>query len=265
VSPAVVSPNADGTGGYVSVNFTLGGPAAVTVLARAALPGAALPLTLLSATLPAGDNSFSWSLAPLSDGHYQVVVTATLKDGSSTSQTASVTVDRSLTGPTATAALISPNADGVNDTTTFGFTLAQSLSVQLLIERFGTIVGTVFAGQLGPGPQTIVWDGATGGIRVPDGTYDAVVLVTDALGPISFTLPVTVDTTPPVLTLLDAATLRFQLTEPATVTVTVNGQVAVRPEPAGVFTIPWQGDPVTTISAQADDAAGNVSLILTAP
>ena len=264
-TPAVVSPNADGTNGYIAVNFTLGGPAAVTVQATAVPPGVVLPLTLLSANLPAGDNSFSWSLAPLPDGRSQIVVPATLKDGSSTSQTASVTVDRSVTGLTATTALISPNADGVNDTTTFGFTLAQSLPVQLVIQRFGTIVGTVFAGQLGPGPQTIVWDGATGGIRVPDGTYDVVVLVTDALGPISFTLPVTVDTTPPVLTLLDAAALRFQLTEPATVTVTVNGQVVVRPEPAGVFTIPWQGDPVTTISAQADDAAGNLSLILTAP
>ena len=192
-------------------------------------------------------------------------MTAKPTGGSPTTQSVAVTVDRSLTGFTTTPALISPNADGVNDTTTFGFTLAQLLPVQLLIERFGTVVGTVFTGQLGPGPQAILWDGTTGGVRVPDGTYDAVVVVTDALGPISFTLPVTVDTTAPALTLLDAATLRFQLSEPATVTVTVNGQVVVRPEPAGVFTIPWQGGPVTTISAQADDAAGNLSPIVTVP
>jgi hypothetical protein len=264
-SPAVVSPSADGTGGYVAVDFTLGGAAAVTVTATPVAPSVAPPLTLLSANLSAGDNSFSWSLAPLADGLYQVVVTAKSKSGSPSVQSVPVTVDRSLTGLTTTSALISPNGDGVNDSTTIGFSLTQSLPVQLLIEYYGTVVGTIFTGQLGPGPQTIAWDGTTRGVRIPDGAYDAVVVVTDPLGAVSFSIPVTVDTTPPALTLLDAATLRFQLSEPATVTVTVNGQPVVRPEPAGVFTLPWQGGPVTTISAQADDAAGNLSPILTAP
>jgi hypothetical protein len=176
-----------------------------------------------------------------------------------------VTVDRSLTGFTTTPSLISPNADGLNDATTLGFTLAQLLPVQVVIQRLGTVVGTAFSGQLGPGPQVVVWDGTIGGVRVPDGTYDVVVLVTDALGAVSFTLPVTVDTTPPVLTLLDPATLRFQLNEAATMTVTVNGQAVVGPAVAGVFTIPWLGGPVATIFAQAADAAGNLSPGVTFP
>ena len=78
-------------------------------------------------------------------------------------------------------------------------------------------------------------------------------------------MPLTIDTTPPTLTLLDPTTLRFQLSEPATVTVVVNGQAVVVGEPAGVFMVPWQGGPVTIISAQARDAAGNLSPIVTSP
>jgi hypothetical protein len=263
-SPAVVSPNADGTGGYVSVDFALSAAASVTVKANPATPGSISPLTLLSAALPAGDNSFSWSLAGLPDGAYQLIVTATSKGGGSSVQSVPVTVDRSLTGLAASSPLISPNGDGVNDTTAITFTLTQSFPVQLLIERAGAVIGTVFAGELGPGPQTITWDGTTGGVRVADGTYEAVVAVTDGIGAIPFEIPVAVDTTPPVLTLLDAGTLRFQLNEAATVTATVNGQPVVVVEPAGVFSIPWPNGPVTILSAQARDAAGNLSPVLTA-
>ncbi len=263
--PAVVSPNPDGTAGFVTADFTLAVSAAVTVQATAAAPAAVLPVTLLSSRLPAGDHSFSWSLAAFPDGRYQIVVTAKPRDGSPTIQAAGVAVDRTLTGLAVTPTLFSPNADGVNDMTTFTFTLAQSFPTQVVLVRSGVVAATVYSGQLGPGPQTIPWDGTTAGVRVPDGTYDAIVLVTGPLGPTSFSLRLAVDATPPTLTLLDAPKLRFQLSEPATVTATVNGQVVVRPEPAGVFTIPWQGGTVTTVSAQADDAAGNVSANVTSP
>jgi hypothetical protein len=262
--PAVVSPNPDGTSGYVSTDFSLASAAVVTVQATA-VGGSALPLTLLSSRLPAGDHSFSWNLASFPDGRYQIVVTAKRAGGSPTIQAAAVVVDRALTGFAATPALISPNADGVNDTTAFTFTLAASVATRIVIVRSGALVATVFSGPLGPGPQTIQWDGTTGGVRVPDGTYEAVVLVTDPLGSTSFSAPLVVDATPPTLTLVDATTLRFQLSEPATVTATINGQVVVRPEPAGPFAIPWQGGTVTTVAIQADDAAGNVSASITSP
>ena len=264
-TPAVVSPNPDGTGGYVTVDFTLGVPAAVTAKLTSVVPGAAVPLTLLAASLPAGDNSFAWDLGAVPDGHYQLVVTAKPPGGPVATQTAPLTLDRALTGSSASPAVISPNGDGTNDATTFGFTLNQALPVQLLIERSGTVVGTVFSGTLGPGPQAIAWNGTINGATVPDGSYTVVAVLTESQGAASFSIPLTIDATPPVLTLLDALTLRFQLSEPATVTVTVDGQAIVRPEPAGVFTIPWQGGPVTSISAQADDAAGNLSAAVTSP
>jgi hypothetical protein len=264
-SPAMVSPNADGTGGYVTVDFQLGAPAAVTVKLASPVPATAVPLTLLAADLPVGDNSFSWSLAAVPDGRYQVVVTATPKGGAPTTQSATVTVDRTLTGYSVTPALISPNGDGTNDAATFVFTLAQPVPVQLIVQSLGGFVGTVFSGTLGPGPQSVVWSGTVNGAQVPDGVYQAVAVVSDGLGNVTFAAPLTIDTTPPVLTLLDPTMLRFQLSEPATVTITVNGQAVVRQEPQGIFTIPWQGGPVTTISAQADDAAGNLSPVLTSP
>jgi hypothetical protein len=71
--------------------------------------------------------------------------------------------------------------------------------------------------------------------------------------------PVTIDVTPPLLTLLDAKTLRFSLDEPATVTLTVNQSTRiVKVEPKGVFTIPFSGT-VLQVSAEAEDAAGNLS------
>jgi hypothetical protein len=59
--------------------------------------------------------------------------------------------------------------------------------------------------------------------------------------------------------LLDAKALRFSLDEAATVTVLVNQSTRiVKLEPKGVFTIPFAGT-VLQVSAEAEDAAGNVS------
>jgi hypothetical protein len=259
VSPAVVAPNPDGTGGNLAVDFTLGAPAVVTVALTSAPPGAVPPLALLASSLPAGANSFSWPLVAVPDGHYELVVTAKAAGGTAATQSAPVTVDRTLTGFVASPALISPNGDGVADSISLNFNLARSVPVQLLVEQLGRDVGTVFVGTLGPGPQSVVWNGMLNGVRAADGAYQAVVVVTDELGAVTLSAPLTVDATPPVLTLLDPASLRFQLSEPATVTVTVNGQTVVNAEPQGVFTVPWQGGPVTSLTAQADDAAGNLS------
>jgi hypothetical protein len=263
-APAVVSPSPDGTGGYLTVDFTLGADAVVTAKLTSAAPGTAAPVTLLSASVPAGESSFNWSLASVPDGHYLLVVTATPSGGKAASQSVPVTVDRTLSGFALTPTLVSPNGDGVNDSTAVNFNLSQALPVLLYVQQLGQGAGTLFSGTLGPGPQSVVWNGTINGQRVPDGTYQIVATLTGALGTVSFSAPVTIDTTAPILTLLDPATLRFQLSEPATVTVTVNGQAVVRQE-QGVFAIPWQGGPVTSLSAQADDAAGNVGAVVTYP
>src|SRR5262249_60613920 len=131
----------------------------------------------------------------------------------------------------------------------------QSQPVQVLIERFGAVVATVFAGQLGPGPQSITWDGTSFGARVPDGDYQAVTVLGAGNGVSTYSAPISIDTTPPTLTLLDPATLSFQLSEPATVALTVNGQQIGGAEPARAFTLPLPPDPGASLSAQAAGVA----------
>jgi len=263
-TPSVLTPNPDGTGGYSTVDFTLSVAAAVTVKAVSAMPGSS-QTTLLSARLPAGENSFEWNLGVLPDGDYNLLVTAKPAGQPQVSQGVGVTIDRTVTGLAVTPALISPNGDGVSDTTTIGFAMAEPVPVTLLIERQGSVVATVFSGPLGPGPQSVVWNGQSNGVRVPDGAYEVVVQIFDALGTVAISAPLIIDTTPPVLTLLDPTALRFQLSEPALVTATINGTTTSVSEPAGVFTIPWQGGAVATVSAQADDPAGNLSSVVTGP
>jgi hypothetical protein len=171
-----------------------------------------------------------------------------------------VVVDRTLTGMIATAAAISPNGDGVQDSVTASFTLAASVPLRIEIQKAGVPVVTLFSGQRGPGPQVVDWNGKdANGVTLPDGSYQLVATVTDALGNVPVALPLVVDTTPPTLTLVDPSRLLFQLSEPATLSLVVNGQQESKVEPAGAFAVPPPKAGVQTVTAQARDAAGNVS------
>jgi hypothetical protein len=260
-APAVVSPGTDPSSAYVTVDFTLAASASVT----ARLTGTTSAITLFSSNVPAGESTFSWSLAAVPDGQYTLAVTAKPATGATATQTLQLTVYRTLSGYAVAPALVSPNGDGVNDNAVVSFTLARPVPVQVLIERAGVPVASAFSGTLGPGAQSVVWNGTSGGVRLPDGTYDVVTVVTDTTGTLSFTAPLTVDTTPPSLALLDAPSLRFQLSEPASVTVIVNGQQTTIAEPAGTFNVPFAGGAVTSVSAYATDAAGNTSATVTGP
>jgi hypothetical protein len=172
-----------------------------------------------------------------------------------------VTVDRTLTGLQADPAAISPNGDGVNDGTTLSFVLTQSAPVRLDIIQSGLVVGSPFQGQLAAGPNTIAWDGTGFGAPLFDGAYLAAITITDQLGQVQSIVPLSVDNTPPRLTLVDRATLRFTLDEPATVTVLVNQRTRiVLSEPKGTFRVPFDGGSVAQVEAQ--DAAGNFSPVV---
>jgi hypothetical protein len=258
--PAVVAPMADGTGGISTVTFTLGAPATVT--AQVLDQDGARELAVPAVRNSAGQNSFTWSAAPLPDGRYLLAVTA--KTGTKrVTKTAPVTVDRTLSGLGPPSAVLSPNGDGLDDSVTFSFGLAQDVPVRLDIEQAGTVVTTPFQGELAVGAHTLGWDGTAGGVPLTDGRYLAVFTITDALGEVQIPLPITIDTRPPTLTAIDVHALRFSLDEPATLTLLVNGATRiVIAEPRGVFTVPFQGS-VVTLSAQAQDAGGNLSPVVT--
>jgi hypothetical protein len=259
LSPATVAPSADGSNGTMTVGFTLGAAAQVSAVVDDA---AGAPVqAVLGEARPAGTNTFAWNAGVLQDGRYRLVLTA--KAGARTSaRTVPFVVDRTLTGLTALPTALSPNGDGVNDTTNFSFSLARSVPLQVAVMSEGVVAASLFTGQAGPGPQTMTWDGTGGGVPLADGSYTAVFTYTDALGQVEQSLPLTIDTKPPTLTLLDAATLQFSVDEPATVTAVVNGTTRiVRLEPKGTFTLPFQGT-VTSVTAQAQDLAGNESPIV---
>ena len=258
-TPTVITPNADGSADAMTVSFTLGTPARVT--AQVLDEGGAPLLTLVNEHREAGNNSFEWGAHVLPDGRYRMVVTA--KSGTkSVTKVADVVVDRTLAGLQAMPMVISPNGDGVNDGTTLSFMLAQNVPVRLDIMQGSVIVGSPFQGQLGIGPQTLDWNGSGFGAPLFDGTYQATITVTDQLGDVQLALPITIDNTPPHLTLLDKATLKLSLDEPATVTLLVNQKTRiVLGEPKGTFRIPFQGA-VYQVSGVAQDLAGNVSDVI---
>ena len=254
--PGVLAPAADGSDAAATATFTLGSPAMVT--ARVLDAGGGTVATVLDEVRPAGLNSFFWSGGALADGRYLLAVTATAA-GKSVRKTVPVVVDRTLTSLQPSTLEISPNGDGVSDTLTATFVLAQPVPLAVQVLHDGVVLATLFQGTLGPGPQTVTWDGTAAGARVPDGSYQLAFTVDDGLGPVTQSLPVTVDDTPPTLTVVDPQALVFSLDEPATVTVVVNGQTTiVTGEAAGTFTIPV-GVPVTSFTAQAQDFAGNMS------
>jgi N-acetylmuramoyl-L-alanine amidase/FlgD Ig-like domain len=256
VNPSVLTPGADGTGLVTGIDFALARQAQLTVTVGS--------LQLLSTTAAAGNDHFEWDLSQLPDGRYKLVVTA--KAGGATStQSADIVVDRTLSGLVATPNAFSPNADGSSDTVAFNFTLSQNVPVQVTVQRTGAVVATLFVGQLGPGPQTVGWDGTSAGVRLPDGQYTAVVTATDSLATVSLLVPFAVDTVAPAFVALNGPALQFQLSEPGTVAGTINGQPVTATEPAGSFTFPWTGAPPTSWSLQARDAAGNASAVVSGP
>jgi hypothetical protein len=255
-SPAVLTPTADGTGLTTAVDFALARQAQLTVRIGT--------LQLMNTIAAAGNDHFEWDLSSLPDGRYKLVVVATA-GGQTATQSADVVIDRTLSGLTATPTVFSPNADGSSDTVSFGFALTKTVPVQVVVQRAGAAVVTLFTGPLGPGLQTVGWDGTSGGIRLPDGEFTVVVTATDPLAMVSLLVPFVVDTVTPTLTLLDGQSLRFQLSEPATLTAVINGQTVTAAEPAGVFTFPWVGSPVTSYTVSAKDPAGNSSATITWP
>src|SRR5439155_26936778 len=170
-----------------------------------------------------------------------------------------VLVDRTVRGFAASPAAFSPNGDGVFDDVTFSFELTRAAAVRLDIGQAGRTVVTVYSGQLQPGPQTVAWNG--GGLR--DGRYAGVLTATDELGPVTHTTPIRIDTVAPRLRAISFRGLRFTVSEPATIRLTLNGRRIVRTVRTGPFS--FRVPVVRTVRIVAQDAAGNLSRALRYP
>ncbi len=259
-APTLIAPDPSGFGATTHANFRLGVPAQVTVQVVDGL-GRVVQTLAQSQPMLAGAQAADWFAGAAADGRYKLVVSAKPAGAAATKATLGLLVDRTLTGFVSSAAAISPNGDGILDSATLAFSLAGSVPLRLEIRRAGAVVSTLWSGQRGPGLQVIDWNGRdAAGVPLADGDYEAAATATGPLGNVTVSIPVAVDSTAPTLTLLDPQRLRFTLSEPATLTLLVNGVPEVKVEPAGTFAVPPPRAGVQTVSAQAQDAAGNLSV-----
>jgi hypothetical protein len=184
--PAVVTPNADGTVSPATLSFSLGAPALVVAQAFDAYGNIAEPIA--DEQLPAGRATLTWDPGhALADGRYRVVVIATA--GSRTvNGSADIVVDHTVAGFGVSPPVFLP---GPNSVATFSFTLAQPVPVRLDIVSGGVVVAMPFQGSLGAGANQIAWDGTGFGEPLFPGAYQAVLTVTDALGDVPVSVPIT--------------------------------------------------------------------------
>ena len=165
-----------------------------------------------------------WGAHVLPDGRYRLAVTARAA-GKTVTKAADVVVDRTLAGLQSSLPVISPTGDGVNDTVTVLLRPrterpCSARDHERRIRRRHAVRRAVAVDPrdpLGRGRQEF------GVSRCRTRAH------TSRWSPShrwarrhQLSLPLTIDTIPPVLTLLDARTLKFSLNEPAAVTVVVN-------------------------------------------
>jgi flagellar hook assembly protein FlgD len=183
LTPAVLTPAADGTFAPATVSFTLSGAAHVTAQVLDATQ--AVIATPLDQDLAAGPETFTLDPTALPDGRYTVALVATPATGAGASVTLPVVVDRTIGGLT-----LAPGADA---TTEISFTLSQAVAVHVEVQADSIALATLYDGTLGAGAHTLAWDGTDGaGNPLPSGTYTLLLAITDALGQVEVPLQIEV-------------------------------------------------------------------------
>jgi N-acetylmuramoyl-L-alanine amidase-like protein/flagellar hook capping protein FlgD len=182
VDPPVISPDGDGVADTLTISYTLATRSAVTATVTDVSTGAVVATLFTEQLQGARVQSFPYAAPGLPDGNYVLTVTASSEDGRTGRAHAEFAIDRTLTGLTLSTATITPNGDGVDDSLQIGFTLAAGADVTVQVEQNGLAVASVFTGPLPPGPQSVVWDGTSGGAAVAAGSYTVAVIVRGPFG-----------------------------------------------------------------------------------
>jgi len=256
--PETTSPNGDGQADVATLTYSLSAPATVTVTALDAA-GASVAEVLAPTRQAAGQQAVRFDAAALADGVYVARVTALADDGTEISAQVQLLVSRTLGSVSLAPASFSPNRDGRADKLTVRFVLAAPADVKIRVLRDGAWVATPFAGPLQAGAGLVDWDGAKRLGRLRDGSYTAVVEARDAIGTASVSLPFAADTTRPVVRVLPGRPLRLWLSEPAVVTLRVDGRsLRFRARRAGIVRVSGVRG-AQRVRAVAWDGAGNVS------
>jgi hypothetical protein len=196
----------------------------------------------------------------LADGVYAVTVRARTPSSSEVVQTMPLVVSRTLGLVSATPATFSPNGDGRNDQLQVAFALTVPATVTVRIVRDGRWVASpVIGASFQMGEHRIAWDGSRSQGLLRDGTYEAVVEVTDAMGTVSFGVPFATDTTAPRVRIVRDSKVRIAVSEAATVAVTVGTRSFQRQLKRPGTVVLGLPKPGTRLRVVATDAAGNAS------
>jgi hypothetical protein len=258
--PETITPNADGADDATTLTYTTTAASTVDVTLLDAAGGVVTQL-LEPTRQPAGEHTLIFDGLGLPDGVYTFVVTAIGDDGARVTSPVTTRITRTLGQATVAPAIFAPGAAGRPRRLGVTFQLAAAATVRVRILRDGKWVATPFKGALAPGPQLVGWDGAKRLGRALDGSYTAVVEATDAVGTAAITLPFLKDTTPPRLRVLAGKKPRLWVSEPASLTVRVNGAVRrLAVDAAGPVALPGVRT-LRTLVAVARDAAGNRTVL----
>jgi hypothetical protein len=231
VAPEVVAP-----GGTVTVQYSLTAPA--TVSAVLAQTGQALATVVK----PAGAQTLAVALpATLAPGQYSVQLTAT-SGARTVTAAAPFVLDDALTGFTV-----------ANDGATVTFAKAPTASTLALLQGTSVVWQTVIPPSVGM--QVVPWPAPA------EGAYTVALTITDAAGTYTTNTPLTVDTTPPRVTVLSYANMRFRLSEPVTLTLVVGTQRYTRHVRKPATTQFWLKVKPAAYTLLAVDAAGNVTRV----
>jgi hypothetical protein len=254
--PRTITPDGDGQTDSSLISYTLSAPATVTATLRG--PAGKDLSVLFSQQKGPGKQSFRFAATGIADGAYEIALVA--DDGRSTvTSILPVLVDRTVHRFTTVPTAVSPNGDGLADELTLGFELTRAALVRIEIAQAGKTLTSVYSADLSIGAQTIAWAPSA----LKDGKYAAVLTATNDVGVVVHTALFRIDTVPPTLRVLSFRRLRFRVSEPATITLIVNGRRTKRVVRAGVFS--FRPPRVRTVRIAARDAAGNLSRTLKFP
>ena len=253
VVPPVVLPNAGAAADHASLVYRLNVQSMVT--ADLVDGAGATVAELFHGLRRAGRQSFVWKNVSVPDGRYQILLSARNARSQETHQLVPVAVDRTLGPFTGSATAFSP---GAGRQLVFRFSLFGPADVQLRIMSGTSPLVSVLEAELNAGPQRVVWDGS----GPPDGRYTALLSSTDAVVTAQQSVPLILDRVPPVLRLVSMSSLRFRISEPARVTLILNGRARhLQIRRAGVFRVGYRGT-IRSLRAFAVDAAANRSRVI---
>ena len=139
----------------------------------------------------------------------------------------------------------------------YSFALTAPADVTVTAARAGAAPVVLSTASLPAGSQTLQWTGAdAAGAPVADGSYTLGVQAVNAVGTVTQTAPLVVDSRAPQLRLVSRRPVKIRSSEAATLTIVADGRTLTARARAGVRRISVAGRRVTVF---ATDAAGNRS------